>query len=387
MKNISIGLITLFIMLLSGCTFNNSETEYSDGSNNPLEINVPKGYQAHYGDFDYAFLYPDNYLVDSLAGNKNDAFLESLFLFDESYLDWDAPEGHPGINVYVFAMSEGKELSEIANAQNTYTNYSMATNFRNESTKNGYDYISYSIDGLYQFDYYLFEYGGYLYVFAGYDNSTEATERKKVKDIVDSLIFNGKELDEKNNTASIDGWIEVTEPLIGESVDCPLHVSGRARGPWFFEASFSAELVGENAEIIATSKVQAMDNWMTEEYVPFQFDLYYETDLDSATLILRKSNTSGLVKNELFLEIPLNIESCNSEDFTVYQRELVEDYIKLNIGSLSPVEPVLGGTWQVLDIEFLEDNNVLVTYEDGHVQEEFEAQFTLSEQVKISIKK
>ena len=58
--------------------------------------------------------------------------------------------------------------------------------------------------------------------------------------------------------------------------------------------------------------------------------------------------------------------SCDEID----EREKVEEYLRENIVSLSPVKAVLGGSWYVLSVLLNpnEDSGV-VTYEDGHIQE------------------
>ena len=372
MKKISTGLIALCLIVLSGCSPNTVETEYADGSNSSLEITLKTGYQAHYGSFDYAFAYPENYVLDSQVANENDAFLESLFLFDQSYLDWNGPEGHPGINVYVFAMSEGKELTQVAEAQHTYTNYSIATGFQDGISENGYDYLSYSSEGLYPFDYYLIEYGDYLYVFTGYDNSEEASERTDIKDIVDSLIF--VELDETN---ALDDLIVLNEPLEGDDASCPLRVSGEARGYWYFEATFPYDLLDESGDLIASGSTSAIGDWMTEDFVPFEFDIFYITDQENGTLILKRSNASGLPENDMQLEIDVLLTTCSEVTLLEHKRGLVQDYIRKNIVELSPVEATLGGTWHVLEVEFLAGEIVHVTFEDGHIQKSFDSSYSL----------
>ena len=67
------------------------------------------------------------------------------------------------------------------------------------------------------------------------------------------------------------------------------------------------------------------------------------------------------------------------------QHSLVEDYVRANIGSLSPVEPVLGGSWYVLSVDFAENDHVHVVYEDGHIQESFDAQFAVDASGNVSL--
>lgn len=42
-------------------------------------------------------------------------------------------------------------------------------------------------------------------------------------------------------------------------------------------------------------------------------------------------------------------------------------YIRANISDLSPTPAVLGGTFQVTDIEWEDDDTAVVSYEDGHI--------------------
>ncbi|MDD3793689.1 MAG: hypothetical protein PHI37_02670 [Candidatus Gracilibacteria bacterium] len=58
--------------------------------------------------------------------------------------------------------------------------------------------------------------------------------------------------------------------------------------------------------------------------------------------------------------------SCNS-----YDTEKVDymKYITKNISNLTEKKPVLGGTWYVVDINWISDENIIVSFEDGHIQE------------------
>lgn len=100
--------------------------------------------------------------------------------------------------------------------------------------------------------------------------------------------------------------VEVESPATDEKVSSPLFVSGRARGVWFFEASFPVELTDENDNILARGIATAKDDWMTEEFVPFEAKLEFEKpSSDSGFLILKKDNPSGLPENDDFMKIPV----------------------------------------------------------------------------------
>lgn len=42
-------------------------------------------------------------------------------------------------------------------------------------------------------------------------------------------------------------------------------------------------------------------------------------------------------------------------------------YIRANVSNLSPTPAVLGGTFQVTDIEWEDEDTAIVSYEDGHI--------------------
>jgi hypothetical protein len=100
--------------------------------------------------------------------------------------------------------------------------------------------------------------------------------------------------------------IEVGTPLPGQTVHSPLTVSGKARGTWFFEASFPVKLVDANQNLNAQGTAQAQAEWMTEDFVPFSTTLTYTTNATSGFLILMKDNPSGLPENDASVSIPVN---------------------------------------------------------------------------------
>lgn len=61
------------------------------------------------------------------------------------------------------------------------------------------------------------------------------------------------------------------------------------------------------------------------------------------------------------------------------EQEMVKKYISENISEISPIEAVLGGSWYVLDVEFLEGDIIDVTYEDGHIMAWLEAKYRVED--------
>lgn len=112
--------------------------------------------------------------------------------------------------------------------------------------------------------------------------------------------------------------IRITSPRPGERVTSPLTIQGQARGTWYFEASFPVVLTDWDGKIIAQIPAQAKGdpttgevNWMTEDFVPFEATLTFDTPaagdpaVNRGTLILQKDNPSGLPEKEDALEIPV----------------------------------------------------------------------------------
>lgn len=107
--------------------------------------------------------------------------------------------------------------------------------------------------------------------------------------------------------ASKDDLITVTAPLINGMVKSPLMVTGRARGNWYFEASFPIEVRNSNNVIIGRGIGQAQSDWMTTNYVPFTANISFTTPgTATGTLILRKDNPSGEAQFDNELVIPIS---------------------------------------------------------------------------------
>ena len=91
--------------------------------------------------------------------------------------------------------------------------------------------------------------------------------------------------------------ISVDSPRIGEVVANPIVIKGKARGYWFFEASFPITVVNWDGLIIGEGFATANGEWMTEEYVPFTATITYDASkigpYTRGSLILKKDNPSG----------------------------------------------------------------------------------------------
>lgn len=104
--------------------------------------------------------------------------------------------------------------------------------------------------------------------------------------------------------------IVVDTPQPGGVTGKEFVVVGKARGGWFFEASFPIEILGADGNVIGGTYATAEGDWMTSEFVNFKSEMI---DLPSAyrgpaTLVLHKQNASGLPENEASISIPIVVE-------------------------------------------------------------------------------
>jgi hypothetical protein len=136
-------------------------------------------------------------------------------------------------------------------------------------------------------------------------------------------LFFIKKIEESNNyinetnlSISIEDSINykdlviLNSPLKEERISSPLIIRGKARGTWFFEASFPVILTDWDGLIIAEGFATAKENWMTEDFVEFEGYLNFEKPSygKRGSLILKKDNPSGLPEHDDALEITIFFE-------------------------------------------------------------------------------
>ena len=110
----------------------------------------------------------------------------------------------------------------------------------------------------------------------------------------------------KATTTDMTSMIVITSPAAKAKVSSPLSVEGKARGNWYFEASFPISLVDANGTVVANGIGKAEGDWMTTEYVPFTSTLtWIAGNATSGILILKRDNPSGLKENDASVSIPV----------------------------------------------------------------------------------
>jgi len=110
----------------------------------------------------------------------------------------------------------------------------------------------------------------------------------------------------KNASADL---IEVESPLPNAVTGKDFSVIGKARGNYFFEASFPIDLLDKDGNILVQTYASAEGDWMTTDFVPFKSDIKIPTDYAGpATLVLKKDNPSDMRELDASISFPIIIE-------------------------------------------------------------------------------
>jgi glucose/arabinose dehydrogenase len=126
----------------------------------------------------------------------------------------------------------------------------------------------------------------------------------------------------EDETNKIEEKIIIDFPKPNEIIISPLIIKGKARGNWFFEASFPVILTDWDGKIIAehyaSAKLDPNDpnsTWMTDDFVPFEAKLEFKSPVFLGAdenhfsrrgyLIFKKDNPSGLPEYDDYFEMPV----------------------------------------------------------------------------------
>jgi hypothetical protein len=101
--------------------------------------------------------------------------------------------------------------------------------------------------------------------------------------------------------------VTLTNPVAGGYILSPVVIEGKARGNWFFEASFPVFVVDWDGLIIGQGIAQAQSEWMTTDYVSFRAEISFTKSMvkNNGAIILKKDNPSGLAQYDDAFEVPV----------------------------------------------------------------------------------
>lgn len=101
--------------------------------------------------------------------------------------------------------------------------------------------------------------------------------------------------------------IQITSPLPGDIVDQDFVVTGKARGPWFFEASFPVSVFDESGNLISRTVAQADGEWMTTDFVLFAGALHIPLSYKGKLrIVAEKDNPSDMREKDASVSFWVN---------------------------------------------------------------------------------
>lgn len=134
------------------------------------------------------------------------------------------------------------------------------------------------------------------------------------------------------------------------------------------------EFVNEVNEIITNFEGGAYDPILCAQDKPSSFVVNVHEKIDeNLVLIMVSSSYSDSIKEILVEnrkideEWKINKIICSGVQQRDSNLTLIENYLDQNINELSTTEAVLGGTFYINEIEHIDDSNLIVSYEDGHI--------------------
>lgn len=114
---------------------------------------------------------------------------------------------------------------------------------------------------------------------------------------------------EEGVTQFVSDNVVVDQPLQNSIIKSPVTIKGKARGIWYFEASFPVSATDENGQVLGNWYAQAQSDWMTADFVPFESVLTFKTPATkTGYIILSKDNPSGLPEHDAEVKVPVRFE-------------------------------------------------------------------------------
>jgi len=144
--------------------------------------------------------------------------------------------------------------------------------------------------------------------------------------VVYSLYFKPKEEKEEGKKEGI----LISSPKTNEKIKSPWKIEGQARGFWYFEAQFPVDLYDAYNNFLGRAILRAKDDWMTENFVPFEGELSFSPPATSSgTLKFLSDNPSGLPENQKVFEVQVQFEKVPLKKVLLYyynpERDKSED--------------------------------------------------------------
>jgi hypothetical protein len=120
--------------------------------------------------------------------------------------------------------------------------------------------------------------------------------------------------------------ILVFEPKRNEVIKSPLAIKGKAKGQWFFEGEFYAELYDEKNNFLGRTILTAKEDWMSADFVSFEGELVFNrSGFSLGNLKFFSSNPSGLAEYQRIFEVPVQFEKTPQKEVLLFYYNAQKD--------------------------------------------------------------
>jgi len=132
--------------------------------------------------------------------------------------------------------------------------------------------------------------------------------------------------------------IVIFTPKVKSEIISPLKIEGKVRGSWLFEATMPVKLLNDKGEEMTVGYIQATEDWMTEDFVPFKGEIsFVSKEEGEGMLVFQNDNPSGLPENEKEFRMPVRIALSETIKIKVFfNNDLMDPEFSCN--KVFPVE-------------------------------------------------
>ncbi len=108
--------------------------------------------------------------------------------------------------------------------------------------------------------------------------------------------------------------ISVATPIPLSTISNPVHVTGKAKNNWFFEATFPVEVIDEDGVVLGQGQAHAATDWTVPGMIDFSADITWQDTTDNrGFIVLTKDDPSGL-GNVPMIKVPIFFRDSSSVD-------------------------------------------------------------------------
>lgn len=112
--------------------------------------------------------------------------------------------------------------------------------------------------------------------------------------------------------------IKLSNLKSGDEISSPFIIRGEAPSNWFWEGIFNITIYDEAGEYIGFAMADSIRDWMVDDYVPFEAELYFAHEGSSTgRIVFDKQNASGRPELDDSFEIDVKLK-----DQPIYLEEL-----------------------------------------------------------------